>query len=107
MTHIYLRQRFEGIEIDGANVNYNILENGLIANSGGRFIKNIHQLTTSNTPTISQKQALEIAFSELGIDYNSLPTIIENRGAVDQKVVFDRGDVALENMCSSIDLYPY
>ncbi len=98
LTHIYLRQRVDGIEIDGANVNYNILEDGSIASSGGRFYKNINQKISAKIPTISQTQALQIALSELGIIYNAPLVIIENRGGKDNKVIFDKRDFALENI---------
>ncbi len=98
LIHLYLRQRLDGIEIDGANINYNILDDGSIASFGGQFYKNIDQKISSTNPTFSQKQVLQYALSELGIENNLPLEIIESHGGNDQKVVFDKGDISLENI---------
>ena len=39
MTHIYLRQRVNGIEVVGGNININIASDGSVINLGNRFIR--------------------------------------------------------------------
>ena len=80
LTHIYLRQRKGGVEINGANVNYNILEDGSINSFGGSFYENIDQLINTSTPTLSQTQALLTALALLEIETSSSLIISENQG---------------------------
>lgn len=98
VTHIYLRQRIEGIEIEGANANYNILENGTITSFGGKMVENAAQKVHSTTPVITQAQAVELALTDAGIENNLPLTIIENVGGKEKKVIFDKGNIALENI---------
>ncbi len=98
MTHVYLRQRFEGIEIEGANVNFNIPETGRVSSFGGSFVKNLSQKITTTTPQITQEQALQQALTHYGIMATPPFSVLENPGGKEQKLVFDKGDFALENI---------
>ena len=98
LTHIYLRQRKNGIEISGANVNYNIFEDGAINSFGGNFYENIDQRINTAEPTVSQTQALQAALSLLEIETEANLVIIENLGGDEQKIIFDKSDFALENI---------
>ncbi len=98
LTHVYLQQRIGGIEIDGATVNYNILEDGKINSHGGRFINNLKDRIYARKPSISATKALQIVLSNLEIESSSFPSIIEYSAGNDKKVIFEKGDIAHENI---------
>ncbi|MER2998253.1 T9SS-dependent M36 family metallopeptidase [Pontibacter populi] len=65
VTHIYLRQRFQGIEIVGANININISKDGQVINMGNRFIPNLRAAIRNNTAALSAPQAANAAARNL------------------------------------------
>jgi extracellular elastinolytic metalloproteinase len=67
VTHIYLRQRFEGIEVYQANININIARDGSVINMGNSFIPNLRSQIKGTTPQISTTQAVERAAEHLGL----------------------------------------
>ena len=48
-----------------------------IVSFGGQFVINLNQRILSKTHTISPIQAMQIVLSELGIEYDSPPMIID------------------------------
>jgi hypothetical protein len=50
VTHIYLRQRLDGIEVYGADINVNVARDGRIVNLGNRFVANLRQAANAATP---------------------------------------------------------
>jgi extracellular elastinolytic metalloproteinase len=65
VTHIYLRQRFQGIEVADANININIDREGNVINMGNRFIPNLRGAIKSSTASLSPEQAANAAAANL------------------------------------------
>ena len=65
ITHIYLRQRFQGIEVAGANININVDRDGNIINMGNTFIPNLQGLIKSTRASLSPAQAANAAAAHL------------------------------------------
>ena len=85
VTHIYLRQRFQGIEVVGANLNINIDSEGNVINMGNRFIPNLRAAIKSNAAAISPEQAALAAAGKLKLNVKN-PIKIKERKAPDAKV---------------------
>ncbi|RMB56092.1 HYR domain-containing protein [Dokdonia sinensis] len=65
--HIYYRQQFEGLEIQGAEASVHKAQNGKIVASHNDFIKNVSSYVQgSRTPQITPAQALNAAAQQLG-----------------------------------------
>ena len=66
-THIYLRQRYNGFEVHGANININIAQDGSVINLGNRFAPGIEKAVNTATPSVSVGQAVSSAATSLGL----------------------------------------
>jgi len=62
ITHVYLKQRFQGIEVKYAMTNFN-LQSGFVKSEGGRFVEQIAQKINTTNPQITASQALQKVMS--------------------------------------------
>ncbi len=67
VTHIYLRQRHEGIEVMGAVININISRDGRVINLGNRFLDDLAHRILPGSALISPAEAVERAAADLGL----------------------------------------
>lgn len=67
VTHIYLRQRHEGIEVMGAVININISHDGRVINVGNRFLDNLAGRVRPGEAILSPVEAVDNAASSLGL----------------------------------------
>ena len=67
VTHIYLRQRYQGIEVFGGDININIDRDGRIISLGNRFASNLRGAITVTAPAISAVTAVERAAQHLNL----------------------------------------
>ncbi len=65
VTHVWLIQRRDGIEVFNGLVNVNILPSGNVFFAGNRFISNLQ--TKANQPIISAVNAIEVVATHLGM----------------------------------------
>jgi hypothetical protein len=49
-THVYLRQRYKGIEVDGGHINVNVGRDGSIINLGNSFVSNLAAAVNRSSP---------------------------------------------------------
>ena len=73
VTHIYLQQQFQGIDVEGAFINLNIWNNK-VASINSRFVPNLKNKIRSTVPSISASDALKEAFKSLEIQTTPLIT---------------------------------
>ena len=67
VTHLYLRQRYQGIEIFDGNMNVNVTADGRIVNMGLDFVVDLAAKIGSTTPLLTPEQAVSTAAGELGL----------------------------------------
>jgi len=96
MTHLYLKQRYQGIEILDAVTNFNIKE-GEIIRAKGAFVSNIEEKVNTLSPKISASEALRIVIDAHDVQ-GVIPEIISISDASDQAVLFASGEIALEDI---------
>jgi hypothetical protein len=68
VTHIYLRQQYQGIEVHSANININIAADGSVINIGNRFVPDIGTAVNTTTPFLNRGEAISAAAYSLGRD---------------------------------------
>jgi uncharacterized repeat protein (TIGR01451 family) len=61
VTHLYLRQRYQGIEVHNGDININIGRNGEVINLGNRFVPNLAQKVNTYTPSLTPAEAVSQA----------------------------------------------
>jgi len=80
MTHIYLRQEFNSLEVVNANMNVNVTADGRILSIGGGFVPGLGRLESTtavaSAPAISAEQAVQRAAVGLGLTTDAAPTTV-------------------------------
>ncbi len=74
ITHVYLIQRFSGIEIFNAITSVHVSDNGKIFDSPSRFYGQINSKINATKPKISEVKALTQIVNHLGINNALVPT---------------------------------
>ncbi|MFT7602900.1 MAG: extracellular elastinolytic metalloproteinase, partial [Saprospiraceae bacterium] len=96
ITHLYLQQRYQGLDIIHSMTNFNI-KSGELESAAGSFISNVEQNINTNQPDITATQALLKVMHAHEIT-GQLPVIIEASANADRKTVFDKGIIAHDNI---------
>ena len=104
VSHVYLIQRHQGIEVFNAMINVNILENGEILYLGNRAIKDLSSKVNSTTPEISMEAAVELLIEHFGKQLNAELEIQERIS--DTEVIFKPGNIALEPIKVELSYQP-
>jgi extracellular elastinolytic metalloproteinase len=93
VTHIYLNQQHEGIDLQNAIININVLPNGKILNIGNRFSSDLVNKINSSSPSIAPIEALQTVINKFH-STNSLPLRIQEK--VNEKhSIFEQEGIAL------------
>lgn len=95
VTHVYIAQRYQGIELSNGLANFSI-KDGKVQTMGNRLVSNIQQKINTTTPSLSPANAIEQAAQHLGL------TITEPLRALEpvssKHFMFSKGGISLENI---------
>lgn len=96
ITHIYLRQRHKGIEVEGATININIGPNGDIINMGSRFIPNLKAAVRGGAAAQTPVQAVEAAARSLNLPVANALKVQEEKAARGngREVLVNKGNIS-------------
>jgi hypothetical protein len=89
VNHIYFQQTVNGIPVDGAIINVNVLKNGKILTANSRFVPNIKQ-KAKNLRSISAQKALELSLQDLKISTPRNLEVKERQKNARQEVIFSK-----------------
>ena len=78
VTHIYLRQKYQGLPIFNAQLHVNVTEDGRILSVNNAFVPNLGPVTKSSTPTITAAEAVASAAIHLGVDLKAMPKALSS-----------------------------
>lgn len=94
VTHIYLRQRFKGIELHNGDINANVSSQGEIISVGNRFVKNLALYANTDTPEISPGAAVALAAEQMQWSVTAPLELIENPDGPDQQALLSSGGIS-------------
>ncbi|MEI2611588.1 MAG: T9SS-dependent M36 family metallopeptidase [Candidatus Promineifilaceae bacterium] len=94
VTHIYLRQRYNGIEVYGANININITSDGRVLNMGNSFIANLGVGAKNLAPTLSAVEAVTAAANHLGLPLTTPVTQMAAPAGVESAQILSNGGIS-------------
>ncbi len=103
VTHLYLIQRHQGVEVYNAIANVNI-QNGKVLFAGNRLISNLASKVNTTQPVITPTQALEKALLHLGTTPAKTFSLLER--VSDHEMTYDKGDFSHENVPVKLRLQP-
>ncbi|MFD2245513.1 T9SS-dependent M36 family metallopeptidase [Pontibacter ruber] len=112
VTHIYLRQRFQGIEVVDANLNINIDREGNVINMGNRFIPNLRSTIKSSNASLSAPQAAQAAARHLKLNTKKPIEVKEHKKPTDKvtaaakAVVLSDGGISLSPIPAKLVYQP-
>ena len=97
VTHIYLRQRLNGIEVVNGDSNINIDRQGRVFFAGTRFVPELASRANAGGPAMGAHQALLSAARHLELQPVDLE-LLESIGGSAAAAVFSPGGISLENI---------
>lgn len=102
LSHIYLQQQHQGINIHGAQLSIHIQEGEVVA-AQNRFIADLKSKVSVTTPSIPAKQAIHQAIGDL--DFATVP-IITAIASSEQVKQFSANKGMEENITAQLTYYP-
>lgn len=106
VTHLYLRQRYAGIQVHGANVNVNIAADGSVISLNQALIPSLGKAVNATTPKLSAVDAVQAAARSLGLALSEPLEVLEALGGPDQAVLLSDGGISLEQIPARLVYQP-
>jgi Zn-dependent metalloprotease len=94
LTHVYLQQQHNGINVFNAILNANVMSEGQILNIGNRFVSDLTGSVVGTNPAISAEAAVEAVAVDLGLVLSQPLVVEEVIGGPSQAVVFSNGGIS-------------
>ncbi|MCI0580726.1 MAG: M36 family metallopeptidase [Chloroflexi bacterium] len=94
-THIYLQQRYQGVEVYNALINVNVAADGSIINLGNRFAARLDHSVSRGEATLSAADAVSAAAGSLGLALAEPLVVLERTNGADGRVLFSDGGISL------------
>ncbi len=100
VTHIYLRQTYDDIEIVDAEININISSQGEVINVGSSFVAGLHNTKESSPsdPLLTASGALSALANEFGWTIDVSPSVLNNLGGNSQSQVLTSGGISMDDI---------
>lgn len=98
VSHIYLRQRLQGIEVFNGNLQVNVLADGSILNFHNDFVPNLARAANTLQPAITPVEATTDAARHLGLTIPQALTVIANVNGPAQAVQLNDGGISRRNI---------
>lgn len=106
ITHVFLRQRIDGIEVYGADTNVNIGANGSILSFGSSFVPDAKAGVNRSAPILTAIDAANAAARSVGLEVTEPLATIEMRPGVDQETVLSEGGIAASPIVAKLVYQP-
>lgn len=95
VTHVYLEQRHDGIEIADAMISFNILPDGSVLSVGDRLQRNLRARVRSAVEPLTAIEAIDAAATGLGLPQPEEVVELTTKADGDEKRQFTDGGISL------------
>lgn len=107
VSHVYLVQRYRGIEVWGGVFNTSILPDGRVLHSGNRFVADLARQGGRATPRISAQQALQrVASDTLSVAQLAPVRVLQRPSGQDQRTVLSDAGLAARPIEARLVWFP-
>lgn len=106
VTHIYMRQNFEGIDVYQGDMNANVARDGSIINVHSSFVKNVKETINLREPVLSGEEAVLSAASYLKLEEPDNLVLLEASNDADRASSFSGGDLSQDNIPAKLMYFP-
>jgi len=104
VTHIYLRQQYDGIELFNGDIAIHIAKNGSVIKVNNQFVPKLSQAVNTIKPFISAVQAVQSTAQHLGLTLTTDLVIQENIGGTG--VLLTGGGISLDDIPAKLVYEP-
>jgi extracellular elastinolytic metalloproteinase len=98
VTHIYLRQRFDGLEVFNGDININIDREGRVINLGNRFVSDLKNSVNTTVASLSAVEAVNGAARSLSLTITEPIVPRRTLGGRANEVILSNGGISLEDI---------
>jgi extracellular elastinolytic metalloproteinase len=96
MTHVYLQQTLDGIDVDGAITTINVKADGSVLSVANAFVGEARGRSNSSEPRLDAQTAYAMAASYLNVSLAQLPQPMGGRGGSSRHSVFPGGQLSAQ-----------
>src|SRR5262249_46191991 len=103
ITHVYLRQRVNGLEVQYADIDVSLTSHGAVIAAGGGYVPGLtSKLTIAQQPPMSPVDAVTVAAAELGLRPEGPPVIVSQWRDAAQTTVLSAPGVSLDDITARL-----
>ncbi|GAB3230786.1 hypothetical protein GCM10027346_16710 [Hymenobacter seoulensis] len=106
VKHIYLKQRYQGIEIHNAITNVNMTPDNQVLNVGNRFQLDVSKRVKPAKARLTAEAAVAAAARHLNISLKQPLSVQKKTGGTNQEVLFSNGGISLESIPAKLVYQP-
>jgi hypothetical protein len=106
VTHMYLRQRINGIEVFGANAGVHIDKQGRIVSVNSSMIRGINSAVNTKSNALSAEDAIAASARFLDLAIKEPVKVLESLAGPAAESVFSEGGIALEPIRAKLVYQP-
>ena len=106
VTHIYMRQRHQGIEVYNANLSTHVTSDGRIINLYSDFVGNLAQAVNGTAPTLSAVDAVTAAAAQLGLSISEPLTVLQEARGADSQTLLSSGGISFNPIPTRLVFVP-
>ena len=96
LTHVFILQQHQGIELYNALVNVNVMASGEILYVGNRFMRNFAASVNATTPTLTPQQAIKKACDAVKVNFTE--GVVLKTQPSKNEYIFDKGTFVLSDI---------
>jgi Zn-dependent metalloprotease len=98
VTHVYLAQRYLGIEVYNGLINVNVMPDGRILYVGNRFASNLAKNVNTTQPGLTAVQAVQTTADQLSLQLTEPLNVVETIGGPDRSMVLSDGGISQQSI---------
>ena len=98
VTHIYLRQTLDGVQVINANLSINVAGDGRIINYGGRFFGDLAGNVNAVSPRLTPEQAILAAAAHVGLPSEAELMHLSSEAGRDMGSLFEAPVLSIEQI---------
>ncbi|MEM1121486.1 MAG: T9SS-dependent M36 family metallopeptidase [Bacteroidota bacterium] len=96
--HIYVRQRYQGIEIYNADASMHVAADGKLLQHHNQFVANVANKISGIPLSLSRVGAVEAVANNMGYTISAPITVVNDFQRIDQKGILSKGGISNEDI---------
>src|SRR5688500_1320275 len=106
VSHVYLRQRFSGIEVWSAEITVNISRDGRVLGVEGRFVAGLEKLRPRTTPRLTASEAVAVVARHLELTPTEPIRVVSEAKGPARETMLSTGGLAVTGIPAKLVFFP-